>query len=274
MKRLALLLLLLVMLPACTPAQLLTPLVPTPTPVVVPVETLHWVYPEAYTPLVKVLARAYQQIHPTQRLDLIPRAEALAWDALAHGEADLAWVMTVPDDTSMWTQHLAWDGLALIVHPFNGVPGLTLRDAQQLLSGQAVNWANLNGPEGMPQVISREESSGEAACLRQYVLGGNRITPTALLAPSTELMVQSVAETPMAIGYVLQSRLTSDVRAVAVEGIPPTPETLAAGLYPLRVDVWLAAPAAPQTGALLDLVTWLQGPEARAILEAHGLVVP
>lgn len=265
-------LLLVLLLSACVPARVPTPDVPTPTPVLVPPETLTWVYPETYTPMVNALARAYQRAHPTLRLVLIARAEVLVWEALARGEADLALVMTVPDNTTGWTQRLATDGLALIVHPFNGVPGLTLQDAQQLLSGQVTNWAHLNGPEGAPQVVSREEASGEMQVLRQQVLTGNRVTLTALLAPSTALMLDAVANEPLAVGYVMQSSVTPAVRAVAVEGIPPTPETLAAGLYPLRVDVWLAAPAAPEQGALAELVAWLQGPEARAILEGYGLV--
>lgn len=266
------LVLLVLLLSACVPARVPTPDMPAPTPVLVPTETLTWVYPETYTAMVDALARAYQRTHSTQRLVLVPRAESLAWEALARGQADLALVMSVPENTVAWTQRLATDGLALIVHPFNGVPGLTLQDVQQLLSGQVTNWANLNGPEGTPQVVSREEASGEMQILRQQVLAGNRVTLTALLAPSTDLMLERVAADPLAVGYIMQSRLTPTVRAVAVEGIPPTPETLTAGLYPLRVDLWLVAPTEPTQGALADFVAWLQNPEARAILESHGLL--
>lgn len=264
------LVLLLSLLSACAPATLPAP--PTPTPEIIPTVTLRWTYPETYTPLVAALAQAYQRAYPTQRLVLVPRAETLAWDALTKGEADIAWVMGVPEETTAWTQLLAWDGLAIIVHPFNGVPGFTLDDARRLFTGQVDRWTLLNGPEGTPQVVTREEAAGEARALQRLALGGNRVTLTALLAPSTDLMLEMVASDPMAVGYVVQSRLTADVRAVAVEGVPPRAETIAEGVYPLRVEVWLAASSVPETGALADFVSWLRGPEARALLTAYGVI--
>ncbi len=264
--------LLALILAAC--AQHPVPAPPTPTLPALPAVTLRWVYPETYSPLVSALAQAYQQTHPQQRLLLLPQADSIAWTTLDHGEADIALLLSVPEDADWWTQTLAWDGLAIIVHPFNGIPGLTLKDVQQLFTGQVVRWTSLSGPEGAPQVVSREPASGEAHALQHLALEDNRVTMTALLAPSTELMLEFVGQDPLAVGYVMQSRLTSGVRTVSVEGIPPSPEAIAGGAYPLRVPLLLAAPTAPQTGPLGDFVAWMTGPEARALLTAQGLIVP
>jgi len=259
------------LLNACASAPV--PLPPTPTPFPTPGVTLRWVYQETYTPLVTALAQAYQLTHPQHRLILVPEAETLAWTALKEGAADVALLFQVPEASGWWTQTLAWDGLAIIVHPFNGVPGLTLADVRQLFTGQVFRWSTLNGPEGTPQIVSREEASGEMLMLRRLVLEANSVTPTALLAPSTDLMLEFVAGEPLAIGYGMQSRLTAQVRAVPIEGVPPSPEAIAAGAYPLRVPVMLAVPDAPTAGPLADFVAWMTGPEARALFTAQGLIV-
>jgi len=59
------------------------------------------------------------------------------------------------------------------------------------------------------------------------------MTLNALILPTPDAMLQSVAETPAAIGYVSFMHLSSAVKALAVEGVQPTWETVEIALQSL-----------------------------------------
>ncbi|MBN1877205.1 MAG: substrate-binding domain-containing protein [Anaerolineae bacterium] len=250
-------------------------IVPTPTPLAMTVtpQVLRVVTAESIAPALQVLASTYQRYHPTAQVSLLMRADTLALDALHDGYVEVAAVTWLPATTpaELWEKPFARDGLAVIVHPQNGLPGLTLEQLQTLFQGQLEDWASWGGLPGTPVVISRETEAGEYALFQSYVMHDARVTLTALLAPSSEAMIQLVSSTPMAVGYVSTTRVDGQVRSLAVAGVPPTPETLAAALYPLTRDLFLVTRGEPQ-GEARAFIQWILGPEGQEVLTAQRLV--
>ncbi len=252
-------------------------LVPTPTTETPsgPVQPLRLAGPENLEPLLRALAAAYQREVPSVEVSVLKRADPLAWEALQNAEVDLIGLAWVPEQLppETWVQPLARDGLAIVVNTQNGIPGLTLEQARLLFQGRVEDWSPWGGLPGTPQLVTREDASGDTLFFQRRVMGDFPMALTALLAPTSEALLGVVEEDPLAVGYVSTARMNGRGRALALDGVPPVPEMLASGLYPLTRDSVLVAPAAPE-GALGDFIQWLAGEHARNIIRQQGFLLP
>ncbi len=252
-----------------------TGLIPTPTaePTRAEAVSLTVVCPDALGPVVRAAATVYQREHTEVEITVVLRADALAAEALRRGEADLALLTWLPEalPEEAWIRPVSRDGLAIAVNPQNGIAGLTMTQLQDLYQGRLEDWARWGGLPGPPQLISRETASGDAAFFQAWVMRDARVSLNALLAPSTEAVLQFVVEDQLAIGYLSSARVSGQVRALPVNGIPPAKETVATGLYPMtrtQFVVTLAEPEEPGRG----FVQWLLAAPGQSIFEAHGFV--
>jgi len=250
-------------------------LIPTPTsqpPPVTP-QIIQIVCPENLAPLLMALASAYKREEAAVQIVVVERADELALHALANGDADIAALTWLPTTAleNVWRVTFARDGLALIVNPRNGLPGLTVEQLRQLFRGRIEDWALWAGLPGPPHIISREEASGDFDFCQDRVMGDARVSLAALLAPASRAVRDSVSQEPLAVGYLSTAWLDTQVRALAIEGVPPAPEMIAAGLYPLSRDLLLTTMGEPQ-GMARDFMQWALGPQGQSVVALHGFV--
>ena len=66
-----------------------------------------------------------------------------------------------------------------------------------------------------------------------------RVIPSALTVPSNGGIVQAVANTPGAIGYVGLGYLTHSIKAVAVDGVDGTEENTLNGSFPIARGLFM-----------------------------------
>ncbi|MBC7226197.1 MAG: substrate-binding domain-containing protein [Thermoflexales bacterium] len=242
-------LLLIPALAACAPQ----PLTVTPEPV-----TLHLAVSDACAEPVGALALAYHRQKPWVAIEMEVWNDALARERLEAGAADVAALIWTEGGSSLWTHPFADDALAIIVHPAVPVEGLTLTELREVLRGRIGEW-----PDGTPvQVVSREEGAGTPSLIQATVLGQWDLTLTARVVVDDASMLDLVARTPGAVGYVPLSRVTGDVRVLMLDGRPPAPTAD----YPLSYACRWAARAEP-TGALRDWLQWTVGPQGQPIVE-------
>lgn len=90
-------------------------------------------------------------------------------------------------------------------------------------------------------VYSREDGSGTRGAFAELLgleteMNGktvDTITPRAVVTNSTAVMMTSVASDPAAIGYISYGSLNDMVKALAIDGVSPTPETIKDKSYPI-----------------------------------------
>jgi phosphate transport system substrate-binding protein len=125
--------------------------------------------------------------------------------------------MKMQDAGKAFTEKIiAYDALAVIVHPSNKITQLTREQIEAIYTGKITNWKAVGGDD-MPIVLySRETSSGTYEFFREHVLNKKNFAPGALLMPATGAIVQSVSQTKGAIGYVGLAYLESDIKAIKV----------------------------------------------------------
>ncbi|MGC9346493.1 MAG: substrate-binding domain-containing protein [Anaerolineae bacterium] len=248
---------------------------PTPVPTLYAVSTVRVACPESLVPAVRTSVSDFQKSQPQVEVTVLSRADALAFRSLQQGDAEVAVLTWLPASLpeGAWIQPVARDALAIVVHPQNGLPGVTLAQLQDLYEGQVEDWAPWGGLPGAPQLVSREASSGASSFFQAWVMRDARVSLNALMAPSSEAVLQFVGSDPLAVGYVSNAWLDERVRALAVDGVPPAQEALVAGLYPLTRTLFLATLEAPE-GAARGVVQWLLEDPGQKVFEAYGFAPP
>jgi phosphate transport system substrate-binding protein len=251
------------------------PLIPTPVPELLPaVESpLRLVCPESLLPALQAAAAAYRREGGTVEVSVFPRADALALRSIRQKDADIAVLTWIPEPLpeGAWMRPVARDGLAIVVNPQNGLHGVTMAQLRDLYRGRLEDWESWGGLPGPPQLVSREVSSGVSGYFQAWVMRDARVSLNALEAPSSEAMLAFVAEDSLAVGYVSSAWVDGRVRALAVDGVPPVGEAVAAGLYPLTRTHVVVTMAEPE-GAQRDFVQWLLGEGGQRVLRAHGFL--
>lgn len=128
---------------------------------------------------------------------------------------------------------LAYDGIAVIVHPDNPVADLSLEQIADIYTGKITNWSEVGGNDAEIVLIGREAGSGTRD-------GFETITGTAEACKyrqeltSTGDVITTVSGNPNAIGYASLASIKDSVKVLSVSGVMPTEATVKDGSYPVQ----------------------------------------
>ena len=111
---------------------------------------------------------------------------------------------------------IAYDAIAIVVNPNNKVSQLTREQLEGIFTGKITNWSQVGGADLKIIPYSRETSSGTYEFFKESVLKNKNYMNGIMSMPATGAIVQSVSQTPGAIGYIGLAYLNKDVKAIAV----------------------------------------------------------
>lgn len=111
---------------------------------------------------------------------------------------------------------IAYDALAVVVHPSNPVKQLTRRQLEDIFRGKITNWKQVGGEDRKIVVYSRETSSGTYEFFKESVLKNKNYMSSSLSMPATGAIIQSVSQTRGAIGYVGLAYVSPRIKTLAV----------------------------------------------------------
>ena len=111
---------------------------------------------------------------------------------------------------------IAFDALAVIVNPANGVSKLTREQLEKIYIGEIKNWKEVGGADEKIVAYSRESSSGTYEFFKEEVMDKKNYATDILSLPATGAIVQAVGQTKGAIGYVGLAYETKEVKQIAV----------------------------------------------------------
>lgn len=111
---------------------------------------------------------------------------------------------------------IAYDALAVVVHPSNPVKQLTREQLEGIFMGRITNWKEVGGKDMPITPYSRETSSGTYEFFREVVLQKKNYKDGIMSLPATGAIVQSISQTPGAIGYIGFAYLNSKTKALAL----------------------------------------------------------
>ena len=167
---------------------------------------------------------------------------------------------------------LAYDGIAIIVNPANPVNDLSLETIAKIYTGEITNWSEVGGENGEIVVIGREAGSGTRDGF-ESITGTKDACQYRQELTSTGDVIATVAQNPATIGYASLAAIKDTVKAVTVDGVAPTEETIKDGTYKVQRPFVLVTKdgvtLSEDAHAFFDYAT---SPEAAEIIAAAGAV--
>lgn len=128
---------------------------------------------------------------------------------------------------------LALDGIAIIVNPSNSVSDLSVDTIAKIYTGEITNWKDVGGNDAEIVLIGREAGSGTRDGF-ESITGTKDKCKYRQELTSTGDVITTVAGNPDAIGYASLASIKDNVKALTVEGVTPTEETVKNGTYRIQ----------------------------------------
>ncbi|MDQ7793551.1 MAG: phosphate ABC transporter substrate-binding protein [bacterium] len=224
-------------------------------------------------PISEVLAEHFTLTHPGVRINVQGGGSSGGIKAARELAADLGASSRPlkPEEKGLHEFIIAWDGIAVIVHPTSPLRSLSLDEVKAVFAGSVVNWRGIGGPEGTIMVVTREEGSGTRGAFEEIVMGKDPITDRAIVLNSTGAVAAAVAGDPLAIGYVSLAAVRPGIAALSIDGVMPSAEAIASGRYRIARPFLYLTAAAPE-GVVRAFLDFILSPEGQAIVEREGLV--
>ena len=128
---------------------------------------------------------------------------------------------------------LAYDGIAIIVHPDNPVSDLSVEQIAKLYTGEITNWKDVGGNDAEAVLIGREAASGTRDGF-ESITGTKDKCQYRQELTSTGDVITAVSQNPDAIGYASLASVKDSVKALNVDGVTPSEATIKDGSYKVQ----------------------------------------
>ena len=244
-------------------------------------------------PVSQEAAEMYMSLHPDSRVTVTGGGSGVGISALMDGTTDIAMssrsikfnerVKLKNSGKQLKEAVVAYDALAVIVHPSNPVTHLTRQQLEAIFRGKVTNWNQVKdpytgkrGPDLKIVVYSRETSSGTYEFFKTSVLREKNYMAGVLSMPATGAVIQSVSQTKGAIGYVGMAYVNDRVRAVKVsyDGkhfVYPNMDTGRSHIYPIIRELYYYY-TADRAAIVEPFINFLLSPEGQEIVMKSGYV--
>ncbi|MGD0534892.1 MAG: phosphate ABC transporter substrate-binding protein [Methanoregula sp.] len=267
--------------PAATPAT------STPASAAAQTETLTLTGSTTVLPIAQAVADAYTKAHPEANIQVSGGGSGVGIQAIINKKVDIG--MSSADvsaaqkaqDSNMNIITIAHDGIAIIVNPANTIPSISLAQVQQIYSGNITSWSSLSGAgvsnsNNQIVLVGRDSSSGTRTYFDSSVMKGVNDSMSMHEDNSNGAVLQEVAQTPNAIGYISIGYLDNTVKALPIQLangtlIAPTVATVKDKTYPIHRDLYMITNGQP-TGLANDYINFLLSPAGQQIVVAQGYV--
>lgn len=180
----------------------------------------------------------------------------MALIALQAGEIDFALLFLPGNIEASFQAVIGVEAVILVVHPDNPVEVLTTTQARAIFNGLIVNWVTVGGIDSSIHVVTREDGSDTRRAFQTLALGDRSYASTAQVATSGARVLDIVANDPQAMGYVTLEDLDDCVRALSLNGVAPSSQTIRTGEYALTGQIMFVARGEPE-GAAGEFLSWL-----------------
>ena len=177
-------------------------------------------------PVAQQTAERFMNQHPDARVTVTGGGTGVGISALMDNTTDIAMASRpIKFSEKMKTKEagqevdeviVAYDALAVVVHPSNPVKQLTRQQLEDIFRGKITNWKQVGGDDRKIVVYSRETSSGTYEFFKENVLKNKNYMAGSLSMPATGAVIQSVSQTKGAIGYVGLAYVSPRVKTLAV----------------------------------------------------------
>lgn len=232
-------------------------------------------------PIAQKAAEAYMADHPDVKISLSGGGSGNGIKALIDGTTHIGnasrFIKTKEVETAVNRGvypvpfRIALDAIIPVVNPSNSISNLTMTQLKDIYLGKIRDWRKVGGAPGKIVVISRDSSSGTFGVWKELVMLKERVVPSALTVPSNGGIVQAIANTPGAIGYIGLGYLNKDLKAITVDGIEGTEENTLNGIYPISRALFMFTNGWPE-GDTLSFLSFILSKKGQELVKDAGSI--
>jgi len=228
-------------------------------------------------PLAEELAFAFMSKFPDVAVAVSGGGSSTGIKAVAEGLVDIGAAsrkLTKHEEMAVIPHVIAYDCIAIAVHPDNKINGLTMEQLRAIYAGEITNWQEVGGLDSVITVVAREEGSGTRTAFEEMVMLGGAVAVTnkAILMPSNGAMRSAVAGDISSIGFVSRGYLDNSVKALKIDGFEPSLDNTRSGNYPIVRPLLFLTKKKP-SGLVKEFLDFCLSPEGQAIVAKEYLPV-
>jgi len=171
------------------------------------------------------------------------------------------------------TEHIvSYDGLAVIVNEKSPLAGLTLRQVEQIFTGDVTDWSAVGGAAGRISIYTRNTSSGTYTDFKDLAMKKRDYASSSQKMAGNEQIAAEVAKNPNGIGYVgLAYTQAPGIKVLAINGHVPGKKEVQEKKYPYARPNFYYTNGEP-TGIAAEFVAFTLSDAGQAIVERVGFV--
>ena len=232
--------------------------------------------------LVPTLAEEYKARNPGVSFEIAAEGSTTGIAAIIDGTAQIGMSSrrARPTEVSAATAKgvtlkpliVAYDGMAVIVNANSPIANLTLRQVEQIFTGDVTDWSAVGGRPGKISVYTRNTSSGTYSDWKDLAMKKRDYAKSSQKMAGNEQIAAEVAKNPNGIGYVGLAYLKAEgIKVVSIDGVMPSKETVLAKKYAYARPTFYYTNGEP-AGEAAKFVAFTLSDEGQKIADKIGFV--
>ncbi len=189
-------------------------------------------------PIAEVSAEMYGDVEPDVSVLVSGVGSSAGIESVSRGSSDIGSssrdLKPEEENLGLVDTPIAYDAIAVIVHPDNPVGNLTKQQVKAIFQGAIRNWSEVGGSDQPIHLVNRDQASGTREAFSKIVMDSEPFDPTAAVLPGTGQVRAVVADAPGAVGYISFGFVTSAVKTVSIDGVAPSEENVFSSSYPVQ----------------------------------------
>jgi phosphate transport system substrate-binding protein len=238
-------------------------------------------------PIVQKAADQYMAAHPDADIQISGGGSGVGIQAIGAKTVDIGMSSREVTKAEMAkypgfvVTTVAQDGIAVIVNPTNEIQYITLDQIKGIYLGTITKWTQITGADvpgtnNQIVIVGRDSASGTRTYFDETVLLKATPTKTMLEKNSNGAVLQTIAQTPGAIGYVSIGFVSKDVKALPIwydaqKFVAPTIDEVKSRSYPISRDLYVITNGQPG-GLTGDFIRYILSADGQKIVADEGYV--
>ena len=237
--------------------------------------------------LVPQVAEAFKAVHPEVAFEIAAEGSTTGIAAITDGTAQVGMSSRRAKPTelsaalakgvNMKPIIVCYDGMAVIVNEGNPLAQLTVRQVEQIFTGDVTDWSAVGGNPGSFSIYTRNTSSGTYSDWKELAMKKRDYAGSSQKMAGNEQIAAEVAKNPNGIGYVgLAYTHAPGIKVIGVVGkdgkiVTPSDETVQNKSYPYARPNFFYTNGEP-SGLTADFVEYMLGADGQAMVKKVGFV--
>jgi len=232
--------------------------------------------------LVPTFAEDYKVRNPGVSFEIAAEGSTTGITAIIQGTADIGMSSREVKATEISAAQakgvtlrptvVAYDGMAVIVNAKNPLAKLTLRQVEQIFTGDVTDWSGVGGATGDFSIYTHNTASGTYSDWKDLAMKKRDYAKSSQKMAGNEQIASEVAKNPNGIGYVGLAYIHAEgIKVIAIDGHLPSKAEIISKNYPYARPTFFYTNGEPK-GEAAKFIAFTLSADGQKIAEKIGFV--